>query len=98
MVRQTVIKRHVDGEVIEEPVGLPEMAAHHNEGKTIAGWTLLWVVGFGALLVAIGMPTEMSGLMIAGIAVIVLGLVASAILRAMGHGQPRTPNEADEAA
>lgn len=95
---QTVIVRQVNGETIEEPVGLPAMAAHTNEGKTIAGWTLMWVVGLGALIVAVGMPMGSTPLMIAGVAVAVLGLVASAILRAMGHGQPRTPREANETA
>lgn len=97
-MEQTVIVRQVDGETIEEPVGLPVMAAHRNEGKTIAAWTLMWVVGLGALLVAIGMPMESTPLMVAGVVVTVLGLVASAVLRAMGHGQPRDPQPADESA
>ncbi len=87
---QTVIVRQVNGANVEEPVGLPPMAAHANEGKTIAGWTLMWLVGIGALIVAIGMPMGSTPLMIAGIAVAIIGLAASAILRAMGHGQPRT--------
>ena len=88
-----MIVRQVNGENVEEPVGLPPTAAFTNEGKTIAGWTLMWVVGLGALIVSVGMPLGSPAVMIGGVAVIVLGLVASAILRAMGHGQPRTPRD-----
>jgi hypothetical protein len=89
--RETVIVRQVNGEVIEEPVGLPRMAAYPNEGKTLAAWTLTWVVSIGGVVVAVGMALALIPLLIAGIAVIVLGIVASAILRRMGHGQPRSP-------
>lgn len=98
MQQKTVVVRQVNGETVEEPLGLPPMPAHRNEGKTIAGWTLMYVVGLGAMIIAIGMPIESTPVMIAGGAVIVVGLIASAVLRAMGLGQPRAAREADETA
>lgn len=96
-----MIVRQVNGEIVEEPVGLPEMAAYPNEGKTVAAWTLTWGVSIGALLAAVSMPVGLPALLIAGVAVIVLSLAASAILRAVGHGQPRSSEqkeaEAEEA-
>lgn len=93
-----MIMRQVNGETIEEQVGLPPMPAHRNEGKTPAGWTLLYVVGLGALIFAVGMPMASAPVMIGGAVVVVVGLVASAIMRAMGLGQPRGSREADRAA
>jgi hypothetical protein len=93
--QKTVIVRQVNGETVEEQVGLPPMPAHKNEGKTPAGWTLMYVVGLGALLIAIGMPMDSAPLMITGGVVIVVGVVASAIMRAMGLGQPLRPREDD---
>lgn len=88
--------RQVKGaEPVEEPVVLPDAAPHSNEGKTLAGWTLMYVVGLGALIVAVGMVIERMPVLIAGVGVIVLGLVASAILRALGHGQPRITKNGD---
>lgn len=91
-----MIVRQVNGENVEEPVALPPTPAHKNEGKTVAGWTLMYVVGLGATLIAIGMPTSTPALMVAGVVVVAVGLVASAVLRALGHGQPRRPREAHE--
>lgn len=96
MEQQTVILRQVEGaEPVEEPVVLPDAAPNANEGKTVAGWTLMFVVGLGATLVALGMVLSVVALLWAGLGVIVLGLVASAILRAMGHGQPRISKDGD---
>lgn len=96
MEQQTVILRQVEGaEPVEETVVLPDAAPNANEGKTVAGWTLMFVVGLGATLVALGMVLSVVALLWAGLGVIVLGLVASAILRAMGHGQPRISKDGD---
>lgn len=91
-----MVVRQVEGaEPVEEPLGLPDQAPNSNEGKTLAGWTLMYVVGLGALLVALGMVLATSPLLWAGVAVIVLGLIASATLRALGHGQPRTTKDGE---
>lgn len=96
MEQQTVILRQVEGaEPVEEPVLLPDSAPNANEGKTLAGWTLMYVVGLGAALVALGMVLSTMPLLWAGVAVIVVGFVASAILRALGHGQPRVSKDGD---
>lgn len=91
-----MILRQIEGaEPVEEPVVLPDAAPHANEGKTVAGWTLMYVVGLGATLVALGMVLSLAVLLWVGVGVIVLGLVASAILRALGHGQPRISKDGD---
>jgi len=94
--QQTVILRQVKGaQPVEEPVVLPDAAPHANEGKTLAGWTLMYVVGLGATLVALGMVLSVPVLLWAGVGVIVIGLIASAVLRALGHGQPRITKDGD---
>lgn len=96
MEQQTVVVRQVKGaEPVEEPVVLPDAAPHSNEGKTLAGWTLMYVVGLGAAIVAVGMVIAMMTVIVVGVAVIVLGLVAGAVLRALGHGQPRITKDGD---
>ena len=91
-----MILRQIEGaEPVEEAVVLPDAAPNANEGKTVAGWTLLYVVGLGATLVALGVVLSMMPLLWAGAGVIVLGLVASAVLRALGHGQPRISKDGD---
>lgn len=82
-------------EPIEEPVVLPDAAPHANEGKTVAGWTLMYVCGLGAAIVAVGMILGSMPLIWAGIGVAALGLVLGAVLRAIGHGQPRITKDGD---
>jgi len=70
---------------------LPPAAPFANEGKTVAGWTLTWGVALGALVLAIGLVMWESWVMIAGGAIILLTLIVSQIMRAMGLGQRRRP-------
>lgn len=91
-----MIKRQIEGaEPVEETVILPDAAPHSNEGKTVAGWTLTYVTGLGALVVAVGMVLASMTTIWIGVAVAVLGLVLGAVLRAMGHGQPRITKDGD---
>lgn len=92
--QSVVVHQMQGGDPVEEPVVLPD-AAHINEGKTLAGWTLTYVCAAGALLVALGMILSLMALIIAGVAVVVVGLVLGAVLRAMGHGQPRITKDGD---
>jgi len=80
---------------------LPPTAPFHNEGKTIAGWVMFWVVCVGSAAIGLGMIMSEMWLVIAGVAVLVVGLVLSKVLSAMGMGQPRNrdnppgPGQAD---
>lgn len=61
----------------------------HNEGNTVAAWTMTVGVILGAIVLAFGLVLGNSVLVIAGAAVIGLTLVASFALRAAGYGQKR---------
>lgn len=82
--------RQVDGRQVEETIVLPESAPHHNEGKTVAAWTLTVVTSLGTLLAAIGMVLSNAPLLWVGVVVAVAGLALGAVLRAVGLGQPRS--------
>lgn len=68
---------------------LPHAAPFHNEGKTIAGWVMFWAICLGGLVTALGVVLWQLWVVIAGVAVLVLGLVASKVTSAMGMGQER---------
>lgn len=65
----------------------------HNEGKTVAAWTLNLGVVLGAVLVAFGMVQGTSILMIAGAGVMALAIVAGVGLSFAGLGQKSTKAE-----
>lgn len=79
---------------INESYRLPPAAPFHNEGKTLAGWTLFYGVAIGLIIAAVGLFTSPVLLWI-GLGVAVLSCVASFVLRAMGKGQPRTTKPGD---
>ncbi|ROR71671.1 HGxxPAAW family protein [Bogoriella caseilytica] len=75
---------------------LPPASPAHNHGRTVAAWVLVWAVTLGFLLSGVGLaligvvePGIAWGLLIAGAAVIVLGLVLSVGMRMAGYGQPK---------
>lgn len=65
----------------------------HNEGKTVAAWTLNMGVVLGAVLVAFGMVRSQPTLWIVGIAVILLAIVVGVGLSFVGLGQKSTKTE-----
>lgn len=67
---------------------LPPAAPFTNHGKTKAAWTLMWGVSIGVLVVGLGLILESRAVEIGGVAILVLSLVVSQILRGMGLGQP----------
>lgn len=69
-----------------EPQDLPD-AAPHNHGMTRAAWVTNILLTVGAILIALGIAFGAHAFTWTGIAVAVGGLVAGAILRALGHGQ-----------
>lgn len=68
----------------------PSKAPQMNHGRTLAGWFLFWAACVGVLIVAFGAIRYNWAIIAAGVGVAVAGLVVSAVLRLMGHGQPRS--------
>ncbi len=58
-----------------------------NHGNTVAAWGLTIVTLVGAIIAAIGFDSFHKPLMIAGGAVMVLGVIVGLVLRSMGYGQ-----------
>ncbi|WP_130412603.1 HGxxPAAW family protein [Xylanimonas ulmi] len=71
-----------------ENLYLPDAAPFHNEGKTVAAWVAMIGVTLGAIIASAGFLAPTTWVIVAGAVVIVASLVAGAVLRAMGHGQP----------
>ena len=67
---------------------LPEMA-HANHGRTVAAWVTNVGIALAALIAAIGVATAAWTLVWVGSIVAVVSLIAGAVLKALGHGQPR---------
>ena len=68
---------------------LPEMA-HPNHGRTVAAWTTNSGIALGALIAAIGVGLAAWTWVWVGSGVAVAALLAGAVLKALGYGQPRT--------
>lgn len=63
---------------------------HHNEGKTVAAWTMNLGIVAGSVGIAVGMVVpSLSVLLWVGAAVVVLALLAGVVLSKAGLGQPR---------
>jgi hypothetical protein len=70
-----------------EPTDLPDPAAA-NHGMTTAAWVLNGGLVFAALVIGVGMMIERDVVTWIGVALAVVSLIAGAVLRALGHGQP----------
>ena len=70
-----------------EPHNLPDVA-HHNHGRTVAGWVTNGLIVLGALIAAIGFMIPQFALVWVGAGVVVVALAVGATLRALGYGQP----------
>lgn len=69
------------------PADLPDRD-NANSGMTTAGWVTNVGLVLAALVVAIGMGFPIWPVVWAGVGLAVLSLIAGAVLRALGHGQP----------
>ncbi|QAY62497.1 hypothetical protein ET495_03665 [Xylanimonas allomyrinae] len=67
---------------------LPSAAPFHNEGKTVAAWVAMIGVTLGAIIAAVGFLSPTLWIIVAGAVVVVASLIAGAVLRGMGLGQP----------
>nr|NLD41456.1 hypothetical protein [Actinomycetales bacterium] len=66
----------------------PRGAAPVNHGRTTASWTLVWLLVAGVLVAGIGFAVDRAPVLIAGLVIAVGGLVAGAVMRRLGMGQP----------
>lgn len=63
---------------------------HHNEGKTVAAWTMNLGIVLGSIPIAAGMILpDMTMLVWIGAGIIALAIVVGAVLSLAGLGQPR---------
>lgn len=62
----------------------------HNEGKTIAAWTLNLGLVLGGLIIAIGMVMGEMMPIVVGAGVMVLALIVGVVMSLAGLGQKRT--------
>lgn len=64
------------------------MAATHtdNHGKSVAGWTTMWILMLAAALIAVGVAWGIHALQIAGVVVAVIGAATGKILVRAGFG------------
>lgn len=67
----------------------PAMAASANHGRTLAGWVLFWGACIGVLVAGVGAATFNKVTIIVAVGILVAAVLASVVLRMMGHGQPR---------
>ncbi|GAA1486084.1 HGxxPAAW family protein [Brachybacterium fresconis] len=68
----------------------------HNEGKTVAAYTLNYGVVLGSVVLAFGMVLSMMLLVWIGAGVIAAAIVLGIVLSLAGLGQPRRrPSEAE---
>ena len=70
-----------------EPEQLPAPASHH-EGKTIAAWVTNGGIVLGVAISGIGLMIPNAALSWAGIGVVAVALIAGAVVKALGTGQP----------
>jgi len=68
---------------------LPAMA-HPNHGRTVAAWVANSGIALAALIAAIGVGTATWTLVWVGSIVAAASLLAGAVLKALGYGQPRS--------
>lgn len=63
---------------------------HHNEGKTVAAWTMNLGIVLGSVPIAAGLILpEMTVLLWVGAAIVLLAIVLGVVLSRAGLGQPR---------
>lgn len=61
---------------------------HANEGRTVASWVTMAGLFVGIVLLGVGFAMAQNAIvMLVGGAVVAVGLIAGAILRAAGFGQ-----------
>lgn len=74
------------------PSGAPNAQRHgDNHGNSVAAWTSVIVVMFGALIMAVAVLISNVALFVVGVLVVVAGAVAAKVLVAMGFGSSASP-------
>jgi hypothetical protein len=64
---------------------------HDNHGQSVAAWTAVGIVMFGALVMAIAVVIASKWLFVVGAVIAVLGGISGKMLAAMGFGKSGRP-------
>ncbi len=72
-----------------EGAGVPH-AAPSNHGRTVAAWVTNIGITLGALVAAVGVALAAWVLVWIGSSVVAASLILGGILKALGHGQPKS--------
>jgi hypothetical protein len=64
---------------------------HDNHGQSVAAWTAVGIVMFGALVMAIAVVIASKWLFVVGAVIAVLGGISGKVLAAMGFGKSGRP-------
>ena len=70
-----------------EKIVIEPVAPYTNHGNTLAAWALCGLVTIGFIIGAVGFDLANTPITIAGIVVMVVGLIAGIALKAAGYGQ-----------
>jgi F0F1-type ATP synthase assembly protein I len=57
-----------------------------GHGNTLAAWVTVGIMSVGVIVGVVGFTLGTTPLLIVGIGLVVVGLIAGAVLRSMGHG------------
>lgn len=83
MAEQSVDRHRPQGEVAY----LPPSAPPTNHGHTVAAWTTVVVVLIGSTVAGLGVLFAVVWMFWAGLVIVLVGVIAGRVLKAMGHGQ-----------
>jgi hypothetical protein len=76
-----------------DAAGTQQAAAQHEaHGQSMASWTAVGIIMFGALVMAIAVIVTTVWLFVVGAVIVVLGAVAGKVLSAMGFGVSGKPS------
>jgi hypothetical protein len=81
------------GQAGQAAAGTQQVAAQHGaHGQSVASWTAVGTIMFGALIMAIAVVISTVWLFVVGAVVVVLGAIAGKVLSAMGFGVSGKPS------
>jgi uncharacterized membrane protein len=66
-------------------------SVHLGHGNSIAAWTCVGVIMFGALVMCIAVAVTTVWVFVVGVVIVVLGVIAGKVLAAMGFGVSGKP-------
>lgn len=71
----------------EEKIVIEPVAPYSNHGNTVAAWALCGLLTIGFIIGAVGFDMANQVILIAGVVVMIIGLIAGLVLKKAGYGQ-----------